>query len=145
MQLQGSATATIRVRRIAVNVVATAGPADNAALNLARRSTANGSPGTVLTGNKNDLNDAASTAVLRQIPAPGAAGTLVGTMRQAFIGIPIVTANNGGNRIEWDFGALGDECIVLRGVNDFLACDFSTSSGTYVNNVVGWDIEWTEE
>lgn len=145
MQIVGAANPTItRVRRVGVFGVSGAA-ADSALITLSRRSTANGSAGTTLTAGQNDTNDAAAGAVVKQITAPGAAGTLVAALRTMEIGLPLVTANNGGNEWEFIFGVANDEAIVLRGNAQYLTADLVTASGAYVNNSIGFFIEWTEE
>lgn len=145
MQIVGAAGPTItRVRRVGVFGVSGT-TADSALITLARRSTANATAGTAITAGQNDTNDAAAGAVVKQITAPGAQGTLVANMRTMEIGLPLVTANNGGNEWEFIFGVANDEAIVLRGNAQYLTADLVTASGAYVNNLMGFFIEWTEE
>lgn len=145
LQIVGAANPVItRVRRIYIwGVSSTA--ADSARIDVARRSTANATVGTTVLPAQHDTNDAAAGAVVKQIAAPGVAGTLVSFLRTYEIGLPLVTANNGGNELEILFGTANDEAFVLRGNAQYLTVDLTTASGAYANNIIGFAIEWTEE
>lgn len=125
LELQGSGTKTVRVRRIIVEGVATA--AGNMPLQLVRRSAADSGGGmtrTALTAMKADLGaggatpNATAVVSLIETANPGALGTQEGGIGGA--GRAQLTASGSGvaaDRLVWEFDI---NAIVLRGTADFL-------------------------
>lgn len=146
LQIQGSATKTVRITRIHLKVYSAT--AAETTLKLQRTSAAAtlGTPGTLTPAAKADNNDAASTAVVTHWTATGGTtGTVNGNpflsdtcwMPSSTFAAPGSTDHDR----TWLFGQMpGTKEIVLRGTTDFMTV---TSSGTTAGSQV-W-IEWTEE
>jgi hypothetical protein len=141
-KIAGSATKTIRITRIAIGGIA--GTAGYLKIALVRRSTA-GSGGTATNpaALKHDTSDPAATATLTLYTANPTVGTAVGTLHNARVFLPLVTAT-GSAPLVWDFTQRNEEGIVLRGTTDILAIngvgDTVPSSG-----VLDIDVTWIEE
>lgn len=123
--IQGSATKTIRIKRIRISGVATA--QGNMPVQLARRSSA-GTPGsavlTGLTAVKHDSNDAAATAVISTVGTANytTLGTLVGIVGVGRISMPAVSTGAAGDGafITFDFCRDQEKAFILRGTSEFL-------------------------
>ena len=121
IEIKGSATKTVRIRRIKVAGVATA--AGNHPVQLVRRSAADSGGGMALTGItafKPDTNYAAATAVVSSIGTanPGALGAQVGGIAGAGrVQLPAVTTGVAANDLVWNFDR---NACVLRGISEFL-------------------------
>jgi hypothetical protein len=121
--IQGSASKTLRVKRIALTS-ATATAAGTMPVTLIKRSAAN-SGGTAaltaITGAPHDSNDAVATAVVSRVGTGnfGTLGTAVGNLGQGRLFFPIA-ASGGADRLTWDFATRQDKAIILRGIADFL-------------------------
>lgn len=121
VEIQGSATKTVRIRRIRIGGVATA--AGNMPVQLVRRSAQDTLGGAVLTAiaaMRPDTGYAAATAVVSSIGTanPGGLGAQAGGIAGA--GRAQLAAAGSGvaaNAIEWRFD---DNAIVLRGIAEFL-------------------------
>lgn len=121
LEIQGSATKTVRVRRIEITGVATA--AGNMPVQLIRRSVADSGGGmarTGLTAFKPDTGYAAASAVVSTMGTanPGALGTQVGGIGAA--GRACLSAAGSGLGVvplKWEFDV---NAAVLRGTADFL-------------------------
>ena len=145
VEIQGSATKTLRIRRIRVGGVATA--AGNMPVQLIRRSAADSGGGmlrTAITAFKRDTGDAAATAVVSSIGTanPGALGTQVGGIAGA--GRAQLAASGSGvaaNALEWKFGD-GPKALILRGTSDFLYLNFN---GAALPAGAAFDLEITIE
>lgn len=121
--IQGSATKTVRIKRIRVSGVATA--QGNMKIQLTRWSTA-GTPGsavlTALTAAKHDLNDAAATAVVSTVgtanyTTEGTGSTVPMLCDRIFMGVVatgIVTPN------DFNFATRNDKALILRGTADII-------------------------
>ena len=120
--IKGSATMTVRIKRIVMAGFATT--AGQLLVELIRRSVANtgGSPTvTAVTPGKHDINDPAATAVVDYITA-GNCGTLGASAGQMGVGRMFlnVAATGPTTPAVWDFATRQDKAIILRGVTDFL-------------------------
>jgi hypothetical protein len=123
VEIQGSATKTLRIRRIKVGGVATA--AGNMPVQLVRRSSADTTSlvRTALTAFKHDTTDGAATAVVSTIGTanPGVLGTQVGGLGGAGRAqLPASGSGVAANPLEWNFSRDGVKSCVLRGIADFL-------------------------
>jgi hypothetical protein len=141
--LQGSATKTVKVKRIVIGGEATA--AAQMVANLIRRSTADtGGTATTNTPANSDKSDPAATAVLKTYTAnPTALGTVVATIVSRRVGL---NPNTGlpATPVELSFGVRNDEPIVLRGAADFLAINLG-GAAVPAGGKLDFAIEWTEE
>lgn len=121
--IQGSATKTLRIKKIRVAGVATA--QGNMKIQLTRWSTAGtlGSAAlTALTAVKHDLNDAAATGVVSTVgtanyTTEGTGSTLPMLCDRIFMGVVatgIITPN------EFNFATRNDKALILRGTADII-------------------------
>jgi hypothetical protein len=143
--IQGSATKTVRVRRIIVSGFADT--PDIIQLLVVRRSTTNtGGTPTVLTNVSHDSTNAAATAVVAVYAAAPTQGTLVGAIRgyQLSLGAPAGPAH----QLVIEAGDVGGQSFVLRGTGELLTLNLNgaTALSTLApgHNLAIY-IEWTEE
>lgn len=140
--LAGSATKTIKVRRILFNLVATTAITDPIA--VLKRSTANsGGTSVSLTPVPFDANSSAATAVFTVYTANPTVGTLVGVIADPMFSVGNLTT--GGAQAfpsQILFGQLGSP-IVLRGVAQSVAVNFNNYQ--YAANLASCTMEWTED
>jgi hypothetical protein len=138
INLQGSATKTVRFTHIAICTPGTA--AGIADVVLIRRSTANsGGTSTSPTIGKSATADAAATLVdLVYTTNATTLGTLVSNLG-AKKTLPTTAAC-----VEWHFGANNDKEIVLSGASDFLSVN-GNGDTLVTGEVWSYDFVWTEE
>jgi hypothetical protein len=128
--LQGSASKTVRIKRIKISGVATAN--GNMQFQLTRRSTA-GTLGsavlTALTAAKHDVNDAAATATVSTVGTANytALGTSAGQLAADRIGL-CTTATGVPTPLVYDFSTRQDKALILRGASDFITIDGNGSA-----------------
>jgi hypothetical protein len=136
--LAGSASKTIRVRRVFFNALPTTAVAEP--VSFIKRSTVD-TAGTsvVLTGVPYDSQSSAATAVAEYYTANGTLGTSVGVLaditRHFGVSTTVVTP------FMYDFGTYGS-ALVLRGAAQQLAINLS---GTTYTGTISCTFEWTEE
>lgn len=151
ISIQGSATKTVRIKRIGLSGVSTAAGQNIYAL---QRSTALGAGGTTVnpTLAKMDFLSAAATAVVAHYTTSAkAAGTSTG------IG-PLTTANVQTcvtavpttsvlpvTQLFPEFGAPIGQAIVLRGTSDFLEVQNLAAANLAAGTVLNYFIEWEED
>jgi hypothetical protein len=141
IEIQGSASKTVRITRVSIDGVMTA--AVDAEVLLIRRTAAStsGTPST-LTAAKHDSNNASATAVVKAFtsspPTPGASAGVLRAMR-AFLS----TVSTQSRPAIFDFGTRNTQPIVLRGTSEFLTVYVSAAS--FSGGAFDVDIEWTEE
>jgi hypothetical protein len=131
-ELIGSATKTVRVLRITLSGIATAGASPDILLIV--RSTADTS-GTASQPaiTPNDANNAAATAVINLYSANPTLGVAVGTIRAHKLNLGVVGA---AGTLEWKFSDVNDQAIVLRGIAQVLSLNFNgqtVPSGTLID------------
>ena len=146
--IQGSATKTVRIKRLKISGAATA--AGNMQLQLQRWSTA-GTQGsaalTALTAGKHDVNDAAATAVVSTV---GTANyTTQGTGFTVPIGVdriqlPAAGTGVGFTPLTWDFARSQDKPLILRGAADFLVIG-GNGSAVPAGGTLDFEIETEED
>lgn len=142
-RIQGSATKTIKITRIAFSITTTAGSGGLLSVGLIKRS-ANNTGGTSVTATNtpHDSNNAAATAVVNHYTAnPSALGTSVGMIRciRAEAYNTAITASDN----VWTFGDRPGQTIVLRGTSQYLCLNFG--GGTITGPIACANVEWTEE
>lgn len=145
--IKGSATKTVRIKRIKVAGVATA--QGNMQIQLARWSTA-GTLGsavlTALTAVKHDTNDAAATCVVSTVgtanyTTEGTGSATPFMTDRIFMGV-VATGLVGA--ITYDFGTRNDKALVLRGTGDIIAIS-GNGSAIPSGGVVDISIELEED
>lgn len=144
--LNGSATKTVKVRRIILSGASNVVQSDPVA--IIKRSTANsgGTTGALTEvpyDSVNSLTNAANaaTAVALNYTAVGTVGTAVGTLADPHMQWSNLTTGL-GSQLVITFGQLGSP-VVLRGVAQGLAVNLNTM--TYLTPVLSCTFEWTEE
>lgn len=140
INMQGSATKTIRITKIFLSANATF--AAIIPVQMIRRSAANtGGTSTTPTIAKHDTTNVAATAVVRTYTANPTVGAVVATLvaRKMIVS----SGTNTPVDLEEQFADRPAQTIVLRGTSDFISISFG---GTTVNtgSCSGY-IEWTEE
>ena len=147
--ITGSATKTVRIKRIGLTGISTGGGTFAAAL---QRTSALGAGGTIQTPTiaKLDTNAVAATAVVNHwITSLKAAGTPVGgQLSQGSIVtiIPVATyAPAPAQMLFPEFVASSQQSIVLRGATDFLEVQNIQPTNLVAGTVLGYVIEWTED
>jgi hypothetical protein len=140
--IQGSATKTIRITRLAISGDSSSN--DRLNVDLLRRSSANtGGTSSVLTNVKNDSLNPSATAVVRAYTANPTLGTLVGLMDSQVLLFPS-TAGNVPTEYTWEFGTRAAQGIVLRGTSEQIAINLGGAAvGT--TTAISICVEWVEE
>lgn len=137
--LNGSATKTLKVRRIFFSNVPTTAVAEPIA--ILKRSTANTGAGGAITKVAYDTSNAASTSALAEYwTAAPTLGTLIGVISDLVFNFPISTTGPAGPAV-MVYGQLGQP-IVLRGVAQAVSINLS---GITFTGTVGCTFEWTED
>lgn len=136
--ITGSATKTIKVRRIAFSNLPSAAYSEPVA--IVKRSTASTGAGAALvTATYDSINAATTVALAENWTAAPTVGTFVGVLADPTLPFGISTSSNVPHTFE--FGQLGQP-IVLRGVAQQVAINLS---GITFTGTVGCYFEWTEE
>jgi hypothetical protein len=139
--ITGSATKTVKIRRITLSFTATSGA--NATVVVTKRSTANtaGTSGTP-TAVPWDSTNAAATAVVRNYTANPTLGTLVGNVQTS-----TVYASGGGTigsiPIILDYTGTAQQPLILRGTSQVVGINMNGT--TYTGNIARATVIWTEE
>jgi len=139
--IYGSATKLVKVRRVTVSLLA--GSAAAALLFLVKRSTVNtGGTSTAATRVPMDSTNAAATATVLSYSAnPAGLGTSVGVIGGEYA--LVATSTTGGQSVRYEFGGLGAQPLVLRGVAEGLA--INANGVTFASGALNVLFEWTEE
>lgn len=141
--LSGSATKTIKVRRVLITAMATTAASDPIA--VLRRSTASvsGTAAIIPVPVAYDSNNSAATAFADLYIANPTLGTLVGVLADPYFSIGNLTTGGAMNPTpQVIFGQLGSP-VVLRGVLETVAVNLN--SGSYSGIQMSCTFEWTEE
>jgi hypothetical protein len=147
----GSATKTVRIKRILIGGVSTALSASTFAL---QRTSALGAGGTLVapTVAKMDVNSAAATAVVNHwTTSLKAAGVAVGgplstqLITTGTVTTPTVALAGVPQAMFPEFGAPIGQAIVLRGVADILEIQNITPTNLAAGTVLNYAIEWEED
>lgn len=120
--IQGSATTTLRIKRLSFGGVATT--AGNMPVTLIRRSTGPTLGSAVLnavTAGKHDPIDASATGVVSTVGTAniGTPGTAAGNMGQGRVYLPLAT--QAPRPLYWDQATRQDKPFILRGANNYIA------------------------
>lgn len=147
--IQGSATKTVRVKRIKITGQATA--QGSMPVQLIRRSTA-GTLGsavlTAVTAGKHDTSDIAGTAVVSTVGTANytTVGTTAGTVEVGRLGMSALATGTAGDgqAVVWDYSTRMDKAMVLRGATDFLCVNFN-GAAIPSGGVVDFTVELEED
>jgi hypothetical protein len=151
ISVTGSATKTIRIKRILIGGVSTA--LGTSVLQL-QRTSALGAGGTTVspTVSKLDTGSAAATAVVSHYTSTlKAAGTGVGgpintqLISLGTVTTPTVALAGVPQPLFPEFGAPIGQAIVLRGTSDFLEIQNVTPANLGAGTVMTYMVEWTED
>ena len=140
LELVGSATKTVKLRRVRLSGFA--GTAISVPVSLNYQSAADtGGTATQPTVVPNDPGDAAGTAVLNAYTANPTVGTTVGALAQGSLHLPATTGS--GEVLDFTWDRPGVKCPTIRGVAQCLSVNLN---GTSVSSgKVEAYVEWTEE
>lgn len=147
LMIQGSATRTLRIKRIALGGVATAN--GNMPAQLIRRSTQFTTQGTAVfnavTPGRHDPNDVAATGVVATIGTANvtSVGTSAGQLGQGRLFLP-TTATGTPSPLVWEFATRQDKPLILRGVADFLFINL-VGAAVPAGGVIDFEIEIEED
>lgn len=141
--ITGSATKTVKVRRIFFNNESASAVAEP--VSIVKRSTANTGSGTALAVVPYDSNNAATSVALAEVwTAAPTVGTQVGILADVILPfgwVSSATVNSLPAPYAFTFGALGQP-IVLRGAAEQVSINLS---GITLTGTVSCTFEWTEE
>lgn len=136
--LSGSATKTVKVRRIFFSSTPTTTVSEPVA--ILKRSTANTGAGSAIAKVAYDTSNAASTVAVAELwTAAPTVGTLTGVLADLVFNFPVATGVVAP--VVFEFGELAQP-IVLRGAAQSVAVNLS---GITFTGTVGCTFEWTEE
>lgn len=143
LQIQGSATKVVRLKRIKMSGVATA--AGNMPAQLLRRSSAaSGSTPATVSAAKADVNFAAATSIVTTMTTTNpTTGTLVGVLRTGRIQMAADGSGVAANELVWDFSTRFDSAGVLRGASDFFCINLN-GAAVPAGGVIDIEIELEE-
>lgn len=140
--LSGSATKTIRVRRVIVGGLSSTVQTDPVSI-LKRSTNTTGGVSALLTTIPYDSNSAAASAVAESYTTNGTQGTLVGVLVDRLISIGNLTTGAASPpATEFVFGQLGSP-VFLRGLAQQIAVNLGGL--TYVSGSFSCTFEWTED
>lgn len=136
--LTGSATKTVRVRKIIFTNLPTTAVTEPIA--IVKRSTANTGAGTALPKASYDSQNATTTVALAETwTAAPTVGTLAGTI--ADIIAPFAVSTGANTPVVFTFGANGESALVLRGIAQSVSINLNATTFT---GTVGCTFVWTE-
>jgi hypothetical protein len=147
LMIQGSATKTLRIKRIVLGGVATAN--GNMLATLIRRSTQFTTQGsaafTPVVPGKMDTGDAAASGVVSTIGTANltSVGTGAGNLAQQRLFLP-TTATGVPAPLVWEFATRQDKALILRGVADFVFLNLN-GGAVPAGGVIDYDIEIEED
>lgn len=146
IQLQGSASKTVRVNRIILSGTLTTGADCTASIYRTTTAASGGSP---VTGAgsfggiaKYDSSNATATAVpVAWTTSPSGTGTLAGGIADEKFFVPAATA--APTPVIFDFGIRNNQAVVLRGTSEFVSLFVTCTS--FIGASFSGFLEWTEE
>lgn len=147
IMIQGSATRTLRVKRITLGGVATAN--GNMPAVLIRRSTQFTTQGTAVftpvTPGKYDSGDAAATGVVSTIGTANitSLGATPTNLRYGRLFLP-TTATGTPSPLNWEYARNQDKALILRGITDFVFINFNGAT-VPAGGVIDFDIQIEED
>ena len=148
--MQGSATKTVRIKRIHISGQATAQGA--MPVQLIRRLSTGGTIGsavlTAITAGQHDNNDAAPTATISTVGTANytTVQTANGLLCTDRLGLSaLATGAAGVNQdVIWEFATRSDKALILRGTTDYIMINFN-GAAIPSGGVVDFEIETEED
>ena len=139
--ISGSATKTIKITLVAITMTTTSGSPLKVSPQLIKRSTLNTGASVAVTNVPHDSLSAAATASVKNyVVNPTLLGTAIGTLRVENISVNMQGVLGGAAM--WKFTEIGEQPIVLRGVNENLVINLG--GATVTGPVASAYVEWTE-
>lgn len=138
--LTGSASKTVRITHVRFSATAATGATADVA--VARFSALSGGTSAAVTVGKMDTTSANATAAPFTWSVAATTATLVALLTSERYEIVTAAVSVLPELIEWEFGDINGQALVLRGTSDFMGLKISATGTTPVGDV--W-IEWTEE
>jgi len=147
IEIIGSATKTVRIKRVALMGAATA--AGNMPASLVRRSavpTVGSAVRTAITVGKHDSGDGAATAVVNTIGTAnfGTVGTTAGIVGTGLLQMSALATGLGVDPLIWDFSTRNDKALILRGVAESLCINLA-GAAVPSGGVIHWEVELEED
>jgi hypothetical protein len=142
--ITGSATKTIRIRKIGIEGTQTTASVANVL--VIKRSTANsGGTSSTLTNVPLDSDDTAATATVRAYTANPTLGTTIGTIisKKLIVNVTNVGSSAVDNDTVFYLGSELSKAVVLRGTSEVLSINLNST--TLAGNSFNIWVEWTEE
>jgi hypothetical protein len=143
LQIQGSGTKTIRLKRVEVSGTFTTAAIGDVYLQRCSTAVSGGTTVTAPVVTPHDSSDAAGTATLTAYSTPGTAGTTVGTLKQRRVLFGPATVT-GSPATEWTFGDKNDKAAVLHGTSQYFELAVA-NVGSFTGAGITFSVEWTEE
>lgn len=141
LEIQGSATKTVRIKRI--EIWGQAGTKFFTELKLQRATTVGGGAPVAAALGQHDVSDAAATAVVNSYAAASTAGSNAAVIGAKVLGVSPPAASMGAVPAVWSFAANDDKPIILRGASQWLEV-YNTITGLGTATF-GFEIEWEED
>jgi hypothetical protein len=138
--ITGSPSKIVRVTRIRFSASAATGAI--ADVSVARFSALSGGTSAAVTIGALDTTNPAATAAPKVWTVAATTATLVALLTSERFEIVTASVAVQPGLIEWEFGNLNSQALVLRGTSDFIGIKTSATGTTQVGDI--W-IEWTEE
>lgn len=141
VNIQGSATKTVRIKKVAIGVESTA--AGIVDVQLVRRSAANtgGTSSSPTIGKAATLDGNATATVLVYTANPATLGASAGVVGAAKLGM---VTSGPINPVTWEFGTRNDKPLTLSGTGEFLSVN-GNGDTLLTGEVWAYEILWTEE
>lgn len=141
LEIQGSATKTIRIKKI--SIWGQAGTKFFTELTLERSTTIGGGTPVAAALGKHDVNDPTATAVVNSYAAASTAGTGHAVLGAKVLTVAPPAAGMAANPAVWDFSRNQDKALIVRGTSDVIqVINQITGLGT---GTFGFEIEWEED
>lgn len=138
----GSATKTVRVKRITLTGIATAAGTFHAVL-IRRSADDTAGTSTNATAVPREPGAVAATAVIRGYTGnPSALGTAVGTIAAQYMGFGTAATQLAAPPTVFDFGESADDRVTLRAATDLLALNLDAQ--TITGGLIDATVEWAE-
>jgi hypothetical protein len=142
LEIQGSATKTIRVKKITMYSFSTAA-VFFAELQLGRATSVGGGTPNAVTPQKMDSNDAGATAVLNNYTGASTSGSGYAQFGSKLLPCVTGAATVAVQSVVWDFCQNQDKAFVLRGTSQWLEIYNVTTGLTSAK--YGFEVEWEED
>lgn len=141
--LTGSATKTVRVRRVIIGGNATAVETIPVVINKYSTFPTAGAGQAMLKIAYDSTQSAATAATAEYWSTSPTAGTLVGTLADIFVGFPNTTTGTNTGTVTYSFGGLGSP-VFLRGVAQTLTVGIAAGTN-FTSGSFNCTFEWTED